>query len=79
MLTIRMEKNPVYLLLYPQARVVTSIPYLHHHKNSHSPITQFLNMIFILSLAFSYTIHTSLHQYVLKYSSATIEIEVPSS
>ena len=36
-------------------------------------------MIFILSLAFSYTIHTALHEYVLKYSTATIEIEVPSS
>ena len=52
--------------------VIISIPYLNHHKNPHSPGSQLLNLIFILSLAFSYFINAPLHQYVYKYSPPTI-------
>ena len=78
MLAIRMENHPINFLPHPQPIVITSIPYLYHHKNSHSSINQFHNLIFILILAFSYTIHAPLHSYVLKYSPLTIEFEVPS-
>ena len=73
-LAIRIENHPIYLLSYPQSVVITSIPYLYHHKNS-----QLHNLIFILSLAFSYTIHVPLHPHVLKYYPLTIEFEIPSN
>ena len=79
MLAIRMENRLIHLLLYPQPIVITSIPYLHHHKNSHSPINQLHSLILILSLAFSYTTHVPLHSSVFKYSPLTIEFELPSN
>ena len=41
----------------------------------HSLINQLLNMIFILSLPFSCSIHIPLHQYLLKHSPSTINLE----
>ena len=42
MLAIGMANHPIYLLSYLQPTVITSIPYKHHHKNSHSPRIQLL-------------------------------------
>ena len=38
MLAIAMTNRPIHLLSYPQPIVITSIPYLYHHKNQHSLI-----------------------------------------
>ena len=66
MLAIRMQNHPIHLPSYHQSIVITSIPYYYYHNNSYSSINQILNLIFILSLAFSYNIYASLTPYVLK-------------
>ena len=63
-LAIRMTNYPIRLLSYLQPIIITSISYQYHYKNSHSPGIQLINLIFILSLASSYTIHAPLHTYV---------------
>ena len=51
----------------------------YQHKNSNLPGNHLLNLIFILSLVYSYTIDASFHSYVYKYSLPTIEFTVSSN
>ena len=65
-LAIGMANYPIHFFPYPQSIVITCIPYLYPHMGSHFPENQLLNLILILSLAFSYTIHAPLHSYIQK-------------
>ena len=71
MLAIRMGNHPIHLLPYPKS-ILTLLPYP-------ANINQLLNLIFILSLAFSYSNYAPLHPYVLKYPSLAIENGVSSN
>ena len=79
-----MENHSIHLLPYLQLIAITSfyaiaIPWYFHIKNSNSPIIQFLNLIFILSLALSYIAHAALSPWNGGLEVTTMEFRVPSN